>query len=422
MEDRSFGVFLASAAALLVLGVGGAGFIAGAKEMWPYEALRSSEQVVSSLLEHGEVVADGRRRRAPEGAARDDVAVHDASAAIGEGFYAVMGWDGNLSSYSVRLYDAAGAVAHVWPVDETSISERAQHRENGPHAMEVLDDGSVIVSFDWLGLMARLDPCGDALWSMDGFYHHSFSPAADGGLWTWYGEGSSYGQVQDIVKFDPMSGEVTARIDFAQDVALRSPEAALVFSLPPDYRFVPDDEDPRDIFHPNDVEELLPEMADAFPQFEVGDLMLSIRELDLVTVISPEGGMKWYRHGPWLMQHDPDFEPDGRISVFNNSLHRPESSIVTVDPQTGTVTDALPSLDAPFKSNFRGKHQLLPNGNRLITIPEQGQAIEVTPDGDVAVEFNNVVPGQPEWNDDLVNAKWLPAGHFAQMPACDAPS
>ena len=53
--------------------------------------------------------------------------------------------------------------------------------------MEVLPDGSVLVGFDWVGLAARLDACGSAIWVRDGFYHHSFSPSADGGIWTWFG-------------------------------------------------------------------------------------------------------------------------------------------------------------------------------------------------------------------------------------------
>jgi hypothetical protein len=417
-NDGSFKVFVISGTVLLAGLLVGLGFVAGAKRVWPYRELMEAQRILGSLIEHGEVVAEGRRREAPEGAARALATVHMPGAAIGGGHYAIMGWDVERDAYAVRLFDAAGGLAHVWPIDEMAISERATSRQNAPHAMQPLPDGTLVVSFDWLGLVARLDPCGEAIWSRDGFYHHSFSPAADGGLWTWWGEGTAYGQIQDILKFDPLTGEDMVRISFDRDVVMRSPESRMIFSIPEGYRFVPDDEKPRDIFHPNDVEELPPELADAFPMFEPGDLMLSIRELDLVTVISPEGEIRWHRHGPWLMQHDPDFEPDGRISVFNNSFHRPRSSIVRVNPATGETDDALPGLEAAFKTQFRGKHQLLPNGNRLLTVPEQGQALEVTPAGAVAVEFNNPVPGEDGVNEDLVNAKWFPEGYFETFPAC----
>ena len=185
-----------------------------------------------------------------------------------------------------------------------------------------------------------------------------------------------------------------------------------------DFPFALDDANPRDIFHPNDVEELLPELASAFPQFTAGDLMLSIRELDMVAVISQTGDLKWVQRGPWLKQHDPDFEPDGNIVVYNNSRFRPKSSILAIEPKTRIVTERHADLTAPFKSEFRGKHQRLPNGNRLITIPEQGQALELTADGTVAMEFNNIAVDAPGHNEDLANAKWLPDGFFRDVPVC----
>ncbi len=387
---------------------------------FPYPQLQEAVRVAKSLIRHGEIIGDGRRMVPPAGAPRDLATVHDAQSAIGRGHYAIFGWDSGLGTYSVRLHDAAGGLAHVWPIDEMSFSDRPEHRQNAPHAMLVLEDGSVVVSFDWVGLMARVDACGNAEWVKEGFYHHSFSRAADGGIWTWYGEKTGYGQIQDIVKFDPETGDVVTRLSFTQDVIMRSPDSALAFSMHPDFPFVADEDGPADIFHPNDVEELLPEMAAAFPQFEAGDLVLSIRELDMIAVISPQGEIKWIKQGPWLKQHDPDFEPDGRISVYNNSRLRPRSSIMVVDPVTGAVENATQGLQAPFKSAYRGKHQLLPNGNRLITIPEQGQAIEITPDGAVAVEFNNVAGDAPQFNEDLVNARWVPDGFFDAMPSCGA--
>ena len=386
---------------------------------YPYFELIKVTKIAKSLVSHGKMIADGRRVTAPAGAARALATVHDASTAMGKGHYAILGWDEGLGSYSVRLHDGAGALAHTWPIDEMSFSDKPKRRQFAPHAMEVLNDGSVVVSYGKLGIMARVNSCGEALWVRDGFYHHSFAPAADGGIWSWYGEGSAFGQIQDIVKFDPETGDDIKRISLTHDVITRSRDSALAFSMYPDFPFVPDHKNPRDIFHTNDVEELLPELAPAFPQFEAGDLMISIRELDLIAIISPDGALKWTKYGPWLKQHDPDFEPDGRISVYDNSRFRPRSAIITIDPITMETSDALPGFEGQFKSEYRGKHQLLPNGNRLVTIPQQGQAIEVTPDGKVAVEFNNIASETSKYNEDLVNAKWLPEGYFVEIPRCE---
>ena len=416
---KSFVISIFSGIALLSALLFMAGVAVAHYRVFPYEQIREAVRIVKSLARHGEVVGEGRKFVAPEGAARSLATVHDPEAAIGAGHYALLGWESGLSSYAIRLFDAAGTLVHTWPIDEMSFSSKPKHRQNSPHAMEILKDGSVLVSFDWIGLMARLDPCGDAVWVRDGYFHHSFAPSADGAIWTWYGEQTAYGQIQDILKFDPETGQDVGRVSLNRDVIKRSPESALNFSMHMDFPFVPDGQKPLNIFHPNDVEELLPEMAVAFPQFEAGDLLLSIRELDMLAVISPSGELKWNHQGPWLKQHDPDFEPSGRISVYDNSRYRPRSFIMTIDPETRVVTNALPDLAVPFNSEFRGKHQLLPNGNRLITIPEQGQAIEVTPGGRVVVEFNNVAGADARFNEDLVNAKWLYEGYFEAFPVCE---
>lgn len=394
------------------------GFYVAHWRWFPYREITVGVDILQSLFRHGEVIGEGRRPMAPVGASRIPATIHDADAAIGEGYYSLLGWDVEQKSYSVRLYDAAGTLMHIWPIDEPSFSDKPKHRQNNPHPMEVLADGSILIGFDSIDLIARLDACGEPIWVREGFFHHSFARSVDGGFWTWYGEKSANGQIQDLLKFDPESGADMTRISFTRDVVTRSHDTAMAFSMYPDFPFVPDDQLPPDIFHPNDVEELMPEIAATFPLFEAGDLMLSLRELDMIAVISPTGELKWAKYGPWLRQHDPDFEPGGLISVYNNSRSRPRSAILTIDPVTLEVTDALPGFEGPFKSEFRGKHQLLPNGNRLVTIPEQGQAIEITPEGKVAVEFNNIVNETSEFNEDLVNAKWMPEGYFDTIPSC----
>jgi len=369
-------------------------------------------------MKYGEIVASGRRNTAPEGAQRVPAFVHDPSRVDPEGHYALLAWDATADGYAIKLYNAAAEQVHSWPLKPSDILNQPMSNENSPHAMDVLPDGSAIFSLDRFGLIARIDACGDAIWHRDGFHHHSFAHSADGGIWTWFGQNTGYGQIQDLLKFDPMTGEEMARISFNDDIIKRDETSALAFSLYPDFRFTPDDEKPVDIFHPNDLEELLPEMADDFPQFEAGDLMFSLRETNQVMVVSPQGEIKWNAQGPWIKQHDPDFEPGGVISVYNNATPYDRSGIITMNPQTREVRNALPGYTGPFHSNFRGKHQLLPNGNRLVLIPEQGQAFEIAPDGAVVMEFNNVPPHQPDYNEDLGNAKWLPGGFFETFPSC----
>ncbi|MCG8442637.1 MAG: arylsulfotransferase family protein, partial [Caulobacterales bacterium] len=172
-----------------------------------------------------------------------------------------------------------------------------------------------------------------------------------------------------------------------------------------------------DYFHPNDVEELPSAYAEAFPDFEPGDLLISLRSLNMVAIVSPAGELKWARYGPWFKQHDPDFLPDGRISIFNNG-RAGHSDIMLVDPSSGELTSLFAEWEGPFYTGARGKHQTLPNGNIMLTIPQQGQAYEVTTGGEIVMEYNNVLEKDTRLNEDLVNAIWLPPDYFDAPPSC----
>ena len=100
--------------------------------------------------------------------------------------------------------------------------------------------------------------------------------------------------------------------------------------------------------------------------------------------------IQWYQHGPWLRQHDPDFLPDGTISIFNNRTDFGSSNIMIIDPVTRQVEIAYEGTRArPFYTAIRGKHQYLANGNLLITSSQAGRVFEVTPAGEIVWEYVN---------------------------------
>lgn len=386
--------------------------------LWPADLFRQTTLLISSLWTHGEFVPLNRLKEAPEGAQREQVAFLNEDAAIGSGHYILFAWDNELRSNAVWMYDAQGALVHRWPVDEAVIYEGETTGSSRPHPMEPLPDGSILVGFDALEAMARLDACGKPVWTKRGVHHHSFERAEDGGVWTWYGDHSAYSEYQYLVKFDPETGEEIKRIGLIEDVVTHSPEQATLLSLSTDDAFRGDLANPRDLFHPNDIEELPSAIADAFEQFEAGDLVLSLKTLDLILVMDQKGKIKWSQQGPWRQQHDPDFRPDGTISIFDNNRARTQSDILVIDPVSREIKSLFANWDVPFSTAHRGKHQYLPNGNILLTVPDQGQVLEVTPDRRVAVEFNNLWPRDASLNDDITNAKWVPDGFFERMPTC----
>ena len=416
-------VSVASFMCLLLVAAFGYGLAVERYRYWPYESIHSIWLVAKSFATHAELIPEGRRIEAPAGASRETFTIHRPDR-LEDGFYAFVGYDGVGGGYAAWLYDSEGNRLHAWPIDYLSLDEDGPLNEaDNPHPFQILRDGSIIVGFGSGDVMARIDACGSPVWIKDGIYHHAFSPGQDGTVWTWRGPGTAKGHYNHLVRFSAETGEVLQELELVDDIIRPMQAQTAVFGVRPDYRFREFERDPArtstDIFHPNDIEELPPELAAAFPMFEAGDLMLSFRTLNLITVIDPsDGRVKWWKHGPWIAQHDPDFLPDGRISVYSNNTGRGRSEIIIIDPGTGDISNELFNGEVHFSSAYMGKHQYLPNGNVLIVVPGEGRVLEVTSDGKNVMEFNNISPSSRDYNNHVQNGVWVPVDYFESTPGC----
>ena len=152
-----------------------------------------------------------------------------------------------------------------------------------------------------------------------------------------------------------------------------------------------------DLMHMNDVEPLPSSMADEYPWFQAGDLVVSLRNLHTIAVLDAQDGhVKWLDSDHWTAQHDPDFIGDGWIRVFdNNSYDRTQDGsvlggtrIVDIQPHTGQVRVAFPGApDTGFYTAAGGKAQLLPCGHMLITEARPGRVLEVDSAGKIVWEW-----------------------------------
>jgi hypothetical protein len=423
-EAFSRRVFIASAAVLLGLGAFMYGLAVERWHLWPYELTRSASTFARSLIMYGEILPEGRRVRAPRYAAREVFTIHDPSAMV-DGYYVFVGWNDTRRVYAAWLYDHTGELLHTWSWDYLRLDpDGPLNAVDGPHPFHVLPDGSIVVGFDHGDVVARLDACSEPVWIKPTIYHHSFEAADDGSLWTWEGEGTAYGHYDRIVNFDPEKGEKLREFGLVDDIIKPMGSAAIIFGVRPDYRFQHFDRDPsdkkaEDIFHVNDVEPLRAGMASAFPMFEAGDLLISLRSTNLVAVIdSDDYRVKWWSNGPWIGQHDPDFASDGTISVYNNNTGRGRSEILKIDPATREISNELFAGGAHFYSPFMGRHQYLPNGHVLIAVPGEGRVIEVSSHGRMAMEFNNLSRAGRDYNEHIQNALWIATDYFATVPNC----
>lgn len=321
--------------------------------------------------------------------------------------------------YVSELFDTEGKMLHRWRIDYSQMVDGGNPSEFN-HIATALPDGSLLVNFDDATALARIDACGTPLWALtDQVYHHSIRPD-ETGYWTWRSARWDGGHDQTMLRFDIDTGAELEAIDLVDDVITGDAAAELAMTIPEDFRYVRgarDESEAVDIFHPNDVEPLPAEFADAFPQFEAGDLLMSLRNIHTLAVVDRKTRkLKWHQTGPWRDQHDADWHADGTITMFSNNIDRGRTSIMRVDPKTGATEDIFRGTGFRFNSYIMGQHQLLPGGNWLITAPLEGRVIEVAADGTRVREFNNVL--DDTYNGIVTYGEHLPPDYFDTLPAC----
>lgn len=404
-------VFLAAVVSYL------AGMWTTYKDWWPWQKATEVQAAWRSWRATGYFLpGDTYAHRKPD---QPDArhTVGDA-AAVAPGLWAINRYDPPTQGYVFELIDGTGAILNSFPIDYGRIRDGGKPSEFA-HIATVLPDGSVLVVWDDAPGMARLDACGEPIWAKtDRIYHHSLERGVDG-YWTWATDNWYGAEDQDMIRFDPMTGDILEEINLIDDVIERSPENRLKLTIPDGYRYKRDSRygEQADVFHPNDLEELLPGMAAAFPEFEAGDLLVSLRNIDALAVIGRRSGeVKWIAYGPWRDQHDADFQPDGTITVFSNNNDRFHSQIIAVDPKTGASRDLFAGTGLGFDSFIMGKHQHLPNGNWMITPTIQGRVIEATPEGRIVREYDNILNG--DYNALVLYAEHLEPGYLAKVPTC----
>ena len=321
----------------------------------------------------------------------------------------------------IRLIRRDGSIVRRWPVRFGELFPNASSYMVDPkhpatdwnidlHGALVMPDGSVVFNFDYGGL-AKLDRCGNVQWTLDHATHHSVERAERGGFWipgrrrTLESKFPPYKPpfLEDLILHVSDDGKILSEISVPA-LFYSSPGVKSVFttkaensgdSTGPDHELV----------HVNKIEELPSAIADRYPGFEAGDLLLSLRDLNLVFVVDPDTWIvKWWQVGPWIRQHDSDFSPDGRIIVFNNNafamqllegnrsdLSLPRvTNIMATDPGTHETRVIYGGrTDQEMFSVIRGKQQITPSGGLLITEFEAGRAFETDAEGRIVWEFIN---------------------------------
>lgn len=301
----------------------------------------------------------------------------------------------------VRLIQRDGKIIHEWRLRVHELIPSAGQCRNPPqtdwntstHNTLIQPDGSIVLSFESCG-MVKLDRCGGKLWATRDITHHSPNFLHDGGIVI---GGSQHVTSparwpikspywEDLIRTFDAKGRLL-RDRKITDLLLDSGMASVISANGQD-RPGTDGE-----FHLNEVEELPERLASAFPMFEAGDLLVSLRNLNMILVTDRNAThVKWYKIGPWLRQHDPDWQPDGRITVFDNHPDPQDggSRIVAIEPITGKTQTLYGGRKGQFFSTpERGLHQMQADGGILIAEANYGRAFQVDRSGKMVWEYVN---------------------------------
>ena len=346
-----------------------------------------------------------------------------------------------------RLIDMEGRLLRVWRSD--AAQPDAAERDlveflEGWHHVEPAGDGGIFAIVENAALL-RLDSRGDLVWQAPVHAHHDVATAADAAVLTLSAEVKevqvagrtvpvldehvvvldSDGAVRsrlallDLLAADPRTAPIvraafdralpvvtaSAAIARGREAGRNRPEAERIriearyaalaqilegrFEGSERVRIGALRNTPGDLLHANSVELLDEHPAGVWRR---GDLLLCLRNLDLIVVVDPESRRIRWAWGTGVLEkpHQPSALPNGHVIVFDNGTRSRRSRIVEVDPTSGEVVWSW-QAEPPgsFFSPTRGGVEPLPNGDILITDSDSGRAFEITREGERVWEFLN---------------------------------
>jgi len=290
------------------------------------------------------------------------------------------------------LLNSTGEIIHTWQLstDHLPTNKAADNLKN-LYGVHVFPDGSVIFSMhESGGGIVKVDACSKIVWGLKGEYHHAISPDENKNIWSFVGKTAAFDQ--DMVRVSVITGEVNKIIKMT-DVREANPDIHIWDLQTKAWgKNFKRQRAKGNMTHGNDIEPLPAHLSDAFPMFNPGDLIISYATTNLIFVLDPKTlKIKWWRVGISSYQHDPDWEPNGEIAIFNNNLRvKKYGNIVSINPVTyksKILLDGKPPLN--FTPGINGRHQLTPFGTRMVTSAQQGWAFEMDENGKIVFSFLN---------------------------------
>lgn len=316
------------------------------------------------------------------------------------GYLLWSGVDPEVRRSAVRLVRIAdGRVLGRWDPAWRIIHARSRRSKPfGPELSEtemrathpvLLDDGSIIFSAE--ESMVRQQACkAEPEWVLDHVMHHSVERALDDSVWgpSIADEPLPGNQVLRKLRPDSLArvsfdGELRENRSFGRILESNGLRALLLGSSG-----IVLNEDP---IHLNEIVVAQTDGA----RWLRGDLLLSARHLSAIFIYRPSTDrIVWYRQGPWMNQHSPQFIDDHRISVFDNNVYAaaPDDDpfvmpgeinrVLVYDFATDQVTEPFAALlnEARPVTRTEGRAQLLADGGLFLEESNAGRILRFTGD------------------------------------------
>ena len=310
-----------------------------------------------------------------------------------------------------RLIDRQGHLLHEWHLPYSQFWTKQSAVKNPQpddlvyfRRAEMLPNGDLIALYicgddtPWGYGMVKLTPDSKIIWRYQAHTHHDFDLDDDGRIATLTHHFTS--KPVPGVRFLPKpylddelvilgpQGKQLKSMSLMSMLAASSYVVSLI-NDEPNYAAY-------DALHPNTVEWLDAKRAKALGIGKAGDIMVMMRQINLLTIVDPRTQqIIWAMRGPWLQPHDPHVLADGNILMFDNlgnMLPNNPSRVIEFNPHTaGIVWSYTGPPDRPLNSQIRSTDQRLANGDTLVTDSDTGRLLEVKRDGTVAWEFTNPI-------------------------------
>lgn len=332
------------------------------------------------------------------------IKIHERGASTGYNLITSDRYSGAL------LIDMDGHIVHQWRADFSTVWPSPSHVSNPfPDHRIGWSDAYLYPNGDVLGIyeaagdspygygLVKIDKDSNVLWRYSANVHHRLSVDENGMIYVLIQKSGKTPKLEnahfkssrimeDILVVLSPDGKEKRRFPLV-GALLRSGYGSLLSGYTQKWL------KKGDILHTNYVMPLSAEMAQHFPMFKPGQLLISMRNPNLIGVFDPDkNAFIWMTKGPWKMQHYVSFQSDGTLAMLDNIGARGHSRILRYDPSTKETSSIYGGdKNHRFMTRIRGMYQPLANGNWLITSAQQYRMFEINHRGKIVWEMANPI-------------------------------